>query len=125
MTWAGPMRLCARRIAMRRMSGTDQRIKGWAGLLSRVSFFGRRVVRPMPDCCHHGEGEHGKRDLAMPAMPGAGLVMVESQFILGRLETILDRPTMTLDHDQGFDASSNRTPSGEEREVPISDVAAD
>ena len=79
----------------------------------------------MPDCCHHGKGEHDKRDMAMPAMPGAGLVMVEPQFILGRLETILDRPAMTLDHDQGFDASSNRTPSGEEREVPISDVAAD
>jgi len=31
----------------------------------------------MPDCCHHGEGEHDKRDMAMPAMPGAGLVMVE------------------------------------------------
>src|SRR5664280_1166953 len=79
----------------------------------------------MPDCCHHGEGEHDKRDMAMPAMPGAGLVMVEPQFILGRLETILDRPAMTLDHDKGFDASSSRTPSGEEREVPISDVAAD
>jgi hypothetical protein len=26
----------------------------------------------MPDCCHHGEGEHDKRDMAMPAMPGAG-----------------------------------------------------
>jgi hypothetical protein len=51
--------------------------------------------------------------------------MVEPQFILGRLEAILDRPAMTLDHDQGFDASSNRTPSGEEREVPVSDVAAD
>src|ERR1019366_203672 len=73
-------------------------------------FFGRRAVRPMPDCCHHGEGEHDKRDMAMPAMPGAGLVMVEPQFVLGRLETILDRPAMTLDHDQGFDASSNRTP---------------
>src|SRR5450759_4386631 len=84
-----------------------------------------RSVRLMPDCCHHGEGKHDKRDMAMPAMPGAGRVIVESQFILGRLETILDRPAMTLDHNQGFDASSNRTPSGEEREVPISDVAAD
>ena len=37
----------------------------------------------MPDWRHHGEGEHDKRDMAMPAMPGAGLVMVESQFILG------------------------------------------
>ena len=51
----------------------------------------------MPDCCHHSEGEHDKRDMAMPAMPGAAFVMVEPQFILGRLETILDRPAMTLE----------------------------
>ena len=61
----------------------------------------------------------------MPAMPRAGLVMVEPEFVLGRLKTILDRPAMSLDRDQGFDARSKRTPSGEERQVPISDVAAD
>ena len=51
--------------------------------------------------------------------------MVEPEFILGRLETILDRSAMSLDYDQGFDARSKRTPSGEEREIPVSDVAAD
>ena len=79
----------------------------------------------MPDRGHHGEGEHDERDVAMPAMPGAGLVMIEAQFILGRLETILDRPAMSLDRDQGFDARSKRTPGGKESQIPISDVAAD
>ena len=61
----------------------------------------------------------------MPTMPRAGLIMVESQFVFGCLETIFDRPTMSLDLDQGFDACSSRTPGAEERQVTISDVAAD
>ena len=36
----------------------------------------------------------------MPAMPGAGLVMIEAEFVLGGLETILDRPAMSFDLDQ-------------------------
>ena len=30
--------------------------------------------------------------MAMPAMPGAGLVVIEAEFILGGLKTILDGP---------------------------------
>ena len=90
-----------------------------------VRFWGRRVVRAAPDGRHHGEGEHDEGDVAMPTMPRAGLVMVEAQFVLGRFETIFNRPTMSLDRDEGFDACSSRTPGGEERQVAISDVAAD
>ena len=90
-----------------------------------VRFWGRRVVRTAPDGRHHGEGEHDEGDVAMPTMPRAGLIMIKPQFVLGRLETIFDRPTMSLDRDEGFDACSSRTPGGEERQVTISDVAAD
>ena len=79
----------------------------------------------MTDCGHHGEGEHDERDMAMPAMPGARFIVVEPEFVFGRLETILDRPAMSFDLDQGFDARSDRTPSGEEGHVAVGDVAAD
>ena len=79
----------------------------------------------MTDCGHHGEGEHDERDVAMPAMPGARFIVVEPEFVLGRLETILDRPAMSFDPDQGFDARSDRTPSGEEGHVAVGDIAAD
>ena len=51
----------------------------------------------MPDGGRHGEGEHDERDVAMPAVPGAALVVVEPEFVLGRLEAILDRPAMSFD----------------------------
>ena len=53
------------------------------------------------------------------------LVVVEAEFVLGGLEAILDRPAMSFDLDQGFDAGSGRTPSGEEGHVAVGDVAAD
>jgi hypothetical protein len=33
--------------------------------------------------------------MAMPAMPGAGLAVIEAEFILGGLKTILERATMS------------------------------
>src|SRR5450759_3591387 len=36
----------------------------------------------MPDDGHHGEGEHDRRDMTVPAMPGAGLVVIEAEFVL-------------------------------------------
>ena len=79
----------------------------------------------MPDRGHHREGEHDERDVAMPTMPGARFIVVEPEFVLGRLETILDRPAMSLELDQGFDTGSEGTPGGEERHVAVGDVAAD
>ena len=37
------------------------------------------------------------RYMAVPAMPGAGLVVVEAKLVLGGLETVLDRPVMAFD----------------------------
>ena len=112
---------------MRRISWTDQRISGGEafGVVVRRFFLGASYRWRGAGCGHHSEGEHDERDVAMPSMPGAGLVMIEAQFILGRLETILDRPAMSLDCDQGFEARSKRTPGAEKRQVTISDVAAD
>jgi hypothetical protein len=49
---------------------------------------------------HYGEGEHDERDMPVPAVPEAGLVVIEAEFILGGFEAVLDRPTTALDRDQ-------------------------
>ena len=61
----------------------------------------------------------------MPTVPGAGLVVVEAQLVLGGFEAVLDRPAMPLDQYQGLDSCSRPTLRGEERQIAISDVAAD
>ena len=66
-------------------------------------FWGRHDVGVVADRRHHGESEHDERDMAVPAVPGPGFVMVESEFVFGGLESILDGPAMTLDLDQDFD----------------------
>ena len=63
--------------------------------------------------------------MAMPSVPGAGLVVIEPEFVLGGFEAILDRPAMPFDRDQGLDVCSGRAPGGEEREIAIRDAAAD
>ncbi len=57
----------------------------------------------MPDGGHHGESEHDKRHVAVPAMPGAGFVVVEAKFVLGGLEAVLNGPTLAFDFDQRLD----------------------
>ena len=111
---------------MRRISWTDQRIRRRVrGGRRRHSFWGRRGVRAMADGGHHGEGEHDERDVAMPAVPGAGLIVVEAELVLGGLEAILDRPAMPLDLDQHLDGGSGRAPGREEGQIAVGDVAAD
>jgi len=51
----------------------------------------------MTDDGHHGEGEHDERDMPVPAMPGAGFVVIEAKFVLGRFEAVFDGPTMAFD----------------------------
>ena len=88
-------------------------------------FFWRWPIGLTADGGHHGEGEHDKRDVTMPTMPGSGLVVIEPELVLGGLETVLDRPAMTLDPDQRLDRCSRRTPSGEVGKIAIGDVASD
>ena len=51
--------------------------------------------------------------------------MVEPEFVLGGLKAVFDRPAMSLDLDQSFDARSGRTPGREEGHIAIDDVVAD
>ena len=79
----------------------------------------------MTDDGHHGEGQHHERDVTVPSMPRAGLVVIEAKFVLRGLEAILDRPAVSLDLDQRLDAGPSRAPGGEEGQGAIGDVAAD
>ena len=79
----------------------------------------------MADHGHHGKGEHHHRDVAMPAMPGSALVVIEAELVFGGLKTVLDRPAMAFDCDQRFDGCSCRAPGGEEGEVIIGDATTD
>ena len=108
---------------MLRTSSMDQRIS--CGVVLSAFFLGRRVVCVVADCRHHGECEHDERHVAMPAVPGAGFVVIEAEFILGGLEAVLNRPAAPFDQDQGFDARSSRAPGGQECEVAIGDIATD
>ena len=53
----------------------------------------------MLDGSHHGEGEHDQRDVAVPAVPGSGLVVVEPELVFGCLEAVFDRPAVAFDAD--------------------------
>ena len=50
----------------------------------------------MADHRHHGEGEHHHRHVAMPAMPGSALVVIEPELVFRGLKTVLDRPPMAF-----------------------------
>ena len=110
---------------MRRISWTDQRINGDGALRPLTWSFGGSFLGAAWRSRDAGSREHDERDVTMPAVPGTALVVVEAEFVLGRLETILDRPAVSFDLDQGLDARSVGTPGGEEGHIVIGDVAAD
>src|ERR1700681_4229449 len=92
---------------------------------SALRFFWLRRIGMMADHRHHGKGEHHHGPVAMPAMPGSALVVIEAELVLGGFKTVLDRPAMAFDRDQRFDGCSCRAPSGEEGEVIIGDATTD
>src|ERR1700761_5922746 len=63
--------------------------------------------------------------MAIPAMPGAGFVMVEAEFVLGGLETFLDPPTCSFHADQSLDRRAMRAPGCEIGAFTIGDTASD
>ena len=79
----------------------------------------------MADHHQQSEGHHHQADVPMPAVPGAGLVVGEPEFGLGRLERVLDRPTPALDCRQGRDRRAGRAPRREVRSLAIAEAAAD
>src|ERR1700681_4056545 len=117
-------------MAMRRTSWIDQRVRGGVAALLclpwfGVAFFWRRRIGAMADWRHHGEGEHHQGNVAMPAMPGSALVVIESELVFCGLKTVLDRTPMVFARHQRFDGCCRWTPSGEEGEIPIGDMTAD
>lgn len=88
-------------------------------------FFGRPNICLMADDSHHGEGEHDERDMAVPAMPRARFVVIETEFVLGGFKTVLDGPAAAFDRYELFHGRALGTPRGEEGEVTVGDVAAD
>ena len=79
----------------------------------------------MADDRHHGEGEHHQGNVAVPAMPGSALVVIETELVLRRLKAVLDRPPMAFDRHQRFDRRSRWAPGGEEGEIAIGDTTTD
>ena len=63
--------------------------------------------------------------MPMPSVPGACLVMVEAEFVLGGLEAVLDRPALALHPHQRFDGRPGRAPCREEGQIAIGDIAPD
>ena len=61
----------------------------------------------------------------MPAVPGPGFIVVKPEFILGRLEAVFDRPAMPFHLHKNIYGRTRRTPSGEEGQIAIGDVAPD
>ena len=78
----------------------------------RRFFWGRRSRRGVgviADRGQHGEGCHDERDVAIPTVPGAGLVVVEAKLVPGGPEAVLDRPAMALGLHERVDPGSRRT----------------
>ena len=109
------MRRCASRIATRRISCSDQ---GKGELGPSLGFWGR-AVGPLSYPRQHREGQHHQADVPVPAMPGAGLVVVQTQFGLAGLERFLDRPAPPLDLNQGLERRASRAPGGEVGASPL------
>src|SRR4051812_23888867 len=117
MTAAGWIWCRAKREATRRISCTDQRISGGFCGSSAGCFLGARACWLAADGRHHGKGQHDKRDVPMPAVPGPGLVVVETEFVFGRLEAVLEGPAPALDRHQGFNSDPGGAPSSEKGQL--------
>ena len=108
------MRRWARRMAMRRISWTDQWIRRPPDAMASAVFWGRQAVGVLAHPGHHGEGEHDEADVPVPAVPRTGLVVGETEFGLGGLEAVLDGPAPPLDGHEGADRDAGLAPGGEE-----------
>jgi hypothetical protein len=89
-------------MAMRRTSWIDHRINDDAAMVLFLLWFGAAFfwlwrISMMADHRHHGKGEHYHRHVAMPAMPGSALVVIEAELVFCSLKTVLDHPAMAFD----------------------------
>ena len=63
--------------------------------------------------------------MAMPAMPGASLVVVKTELVLGGFEAVLDGPAMAFHRDQLLHGRALGAPCGEKGQAAVGNVAAD
>ena len=56
----------------------------------------------MLDRGHHGEGEHHKGYMTVPAMPGSALVVIEPELVFRGFKAVLDCPSVALRPRPGF-----------------------
>ena len=82
-------------------------------------FFERHGIGPMTDDGRHGEGQHDQRDVTVPAMPGTAFVVIETEFVLGGLEAVLDGPAMAFDQHQLLHWRALGAPGGEVGQIAI------
>lgn len=61
----------------------------------------------------------------MPAVPGPGIVVVETELVLDGLETDLDRPAMAFNADQLLNCGWYRAPCGKLGQISIDDMTPD
>ncbi len=119
------MRRRAMRVAMRRISWTDQRMRlGWPGragaAFSEVSIGSRDGVLSPSWQTPASPGTYGDANRARN-----GFRFGPDQFGLGGLEAVLDGPAAPLDHGQPLDGSAGRAPGGEVGAFSIGDAAPD
>ncbi len=84
-----------------------------------------RWVRVVANGRQHGECQHDQADMAVPAVPGPALVVVEAELVFCGLEAVLNGPALPFDPDQRFDARARRAPGGEKRARAVGDAAPD
>src|SRR5258708_10730439 len=63
--------------------------------------------------------------MTVPPVPGSGLIVIETKFVFGGFEAIFDGPAAAFYCNQLLRRRAFRTPSGEEGEFTVPDVAAD
>src|ERR1700748_3051872 len=63
--------------------------------------------------------------MAMPAMPGAGFVVIKAELVLSGFEAIFDGPAMAFYRHQLLQGRALGAPCGEEGQAAVGNVAAD
>src|SRR4051794_19504687 len=61
--------------------------------------------------------------MAMPAVPGAGFVMIQPKLGLGHLKAFFDRPAMPLDRNQRLNRGAGGTPGRKVGHLAVTDAA--
>lgn len=74
---------------------------------------------------HHGEGEHDERNVSMPTVPRAGLVVRQPKLGLDGLKRILDGPAPALDAHKGVDRRTGWAPRREVGPLAVGEAAPD